>query len=86
MCISYYMYVPKLTHLLVRQLVGLWELCSKLRSLFYSEFLSNSLHYAQFCSFYAAPTIIIPHLQFIFMALVIVLILFVFTVPSIIIN
>ena len=44
--------------------IGLWELCSKFLSLFYSEFLSKSLHYAQFCSFYAAPSIIIPYLQF----------------------
>ena len=36
----------------------------KFPSLFYSEFLSKSLHYAQFYSFYAAPSIIIPYLQF----------------------
>ena len=41
--------------------VGLWELCSKFPSLFYFEFLSEFLHYAQFYSFYAAPSIIIPY-------------------------
>ena len=40
--------------------VDLWELCSKFPSLFYSKFLSKSLHYAQFYSFYAAPSITIP--------------------------
>ena len=43
--------------------VALWELCSKFLSLFYSEFLSESLHYAQFYSFYAYDFIIILHLQ-----------------------
>ena len=33
--------------------IGLWELYSKFLSLFYSEFLLQSLHYAQFYSFYA---------------------------------
>ena len=42
--------------------LGLWELCSKFLSLFYSEFLLKSLHYAQFYSFYAPDSIIIPHL------------------------
>ena len=42
--------------------VGLWELYSKFLSLFYSEFLLKSLHYAQFYSFYAPDSIIIPHL------------------------
>ena len=46
--------------------ISLWELHSKFPSLLYSEILSKSLHYAQFYSFYAAPTIIIP-LNFIFM-------------------
>ena len=32
-------------------------------SLFYSEFLTKSLHYAQFYSFYAV-SIVIPFLQF----------------------
>ena len=39
--------------------LGLWELCSKSLSLFYSEFLLKSLHYAQFYSFYATDSIII---------------------------
>ena len=34
-------------------LLGLRELCSKVWSLFYSEFLKNSLHYACYYSFYA---------------------------------
>ena len=42
--------------------LGLWELCSKFLSLFYSEFLLKSLHYAQFYSFYATDSIIILHL------------------------
>ena len=43
--------------------IGLWELYSKFLSLFYSEFLLKSLHYAQFYSFYAYDFIIILHLQ-----------------------
>ena len=43
--------------------VGLWELCSKFPSLLYSKFLSISLYYVHY-SFYAAPSIIIPYLQF----------------------
>ena len=42
---------------------GLWELCSKFLSLFYSEFLLKSLHYAQFYSFHAYDFIIILHLK-----------------------
>ena len=42
--------------------VSLWELCSKFLSLFYSEFLLQSLHFAQFYSFYATGSIIILHL------------------------
>ena len=43
---------------------SLWELCSKFSSLFYSNVLSKSLHYAQFYTFYAAYSITIPYLQF----------------------
>ena len=43
--------------------IGLWELCSKFPSLFYSNFFSKSLHFAQFYSFYAV-SITIPYLQF----------------------
>ena len=43
-------------------ILGLWELCSKFLSLFYSEFLLKSLHYAQLYSFYATDSIIILHL------------------------
>ena len=32
------------------RVLGLWELCSKFLSLFYSEFPLKSLHYAQFYS------------------------------------
>jgi len=33
---------------LITEVVGLWELCSKFLSSFYSKFLLKSLHYAQF--------------------------------------
>ena len=46
-------------------LVGLWELCSKFLSLFYSEFLPKFHQYAYFYSFYASDFIIIPQLQLI---------------------
>ena len=36
---------------LANQHLGLWKLCSKFLSLFYSEFLLKYLHYAQFYSF-----------------------------------
>ena len=42
--------------------VGLWELCSKFPSLFYSEFLLKFHHYAHFYSFYASHSIFIPQL------------------------
>ena len=45
-------------------LLGVWKLCSKFPSLFNPEFLSKSLHYAQFYSVYTASSITIPHLQF----------------------
>ena len=61
-----FLYVVNIIHNQVQaqKSVGLWESCSKYPSLFYSEFLSKFLHYAQFYSFYAAPSIIIPYLQF----------------------
>ena len=40
--------------------LGLWELCSKFPSLFYSEFLLEIHHYAHFYSFYASDFINIP--------------------------
>ena len=40
------------------------ESCSKSPSLFYSKFLSKSLHYVQLYSFYAVSSITIPYLQF----------------------
>ena len=36
---------------LANQHLGLWKLCSKYLSIFYSEFLLKYLHYAQFYSF-----------------------------------
>ena len=45
--------------------LGLWELCSKFLSLFYSEFLPKFHQYAYFYSFYASDFIIIPQLQLI---------------------
>ena len=44
--------------------LGLWELCSKFPSLFYSEFLLKYHHYAQFYSFYASDSIIIPQYNY----------------------
>ena len=46
--------------LLIIQYVGLWELCSKFPSLFYSEFLLEIHRYAHFYSFYASDFINIP--------------------------
>ena len=43
--------------------LDLWELCSKFLSLFFSEFLLKSIHYAQFYSFYAYDFIIILHVH-----------------------
>ena len=43
--------------------IGLWELCSKFLSLFYSKFLLKYLHYVHLYSFYAYDFIIILHLQ-----------------------
>ena len=49
------------SHLLITHArVGLWELCSKFPSLFYSEFLLEIHHYAHFYSFYASDFINIP--------------------------
>ena len=44
-----------------RSWLGLWELCSKFLSLFYSEFLLKIHHYARFYSFYASDCINIPN-------------------------
>ena len=50
--------------------IDLWELCSEFPSLFYSEFLSKSCHYAQFYYInYYASSIIIPYLQFTYTAI-----------------
>ena len=47
--------------ILFQEQLGQWDLCFKFLSLFYSEFLLKSLHYAQFY-FYATDSIIILYL------------------------
>ena len=60
------MYIPHISFLvsdayIMHFIIGLQELRFKFLSLFYSEFLLKSLHYAQFYSFYVYDFIIILH-------------------------
>ena len=65
LCLSSFCGTHKEVRMEIREAVGLWELCSKFLSLFYSEFLPKFHQYAYFYSFYASDFIIIPQLQLI---------------------